>query len=224
MSSRSASTPSASCCSSIIQPRTTSCRTSTSGDSREMTSTSMSSDGTWPALKPWWMLYVMTRNVPGERGSDGACDRGGDATRIAPRKSERAGSEAEPDEHHAELRRAGGLGAEPKAARERDLRAVRGTRLRHEKQGRQTDEREPAPEVRPRPRACPRHSGDTGREKDERGNENKRSGERGIHVYQRDRAKRRAQHEVGAERERQRHRERRRAIGGPRGGEQPEPP
>src|SRR5438067_2248734 len=222
MSRRSASTPSASCCSSIIQPRTTSCRTSTSGDSREMTSTSMSSDGTWPALKPWWMLYVMTRNVL--VGSLDGGDRGGDATRIAPRKSERAGSEAEPDQHHAELRRAGGLGAEPKAARERDLRAVRGTGLRHEKQGRQTDEREPAPEVRPRPRACPRHSGDTGREKDERGNENKRSGERGIHVYQGDRAKRRAQHELGAERDRHGHGERRRAIGGPRGVEQPQPP
>src|SRR5438067_5509546 len=39
----------ASCCSSIIQPRTTSWSTRTSGDSREITSTSMSSDGTCPA-------------------------------------------------------------------------------------------------------------------------------------------------------------------------------
>src|SRR5207244_12517182 len=56
-------------------------------------------------------------HIPEERGSDGTSDRGGDATRIAPRKSERAGSEAEPDEHHAELRRAGRPGPAPKPAR-----------------------------------------------------------------------------------------------------------
>jgi hypothetical protein len=42
--------------------------------------------------------------VPKKTGSDGAGDRGGNAPRVLTRKGERAGGEAEPDEHHAELR------------------------------------------------------------------------------------------------------------------------
>ncbi len=74
MPSLSASTDSASCCSSIIQPRATSCRQMTSGDSRAIVSTRASSDGICPASKPWWMLYVMRRNVT--RAGSGAASAG----------------------------------------------------------------------------------------------------------------------------------------------------
>ena len=138
-------------------------------------------------------------HVPEERGASGARDRGSDAARVLPRDRERPGGQAEPNEHHAELSRAGRLRPEAKSAREGDLRAVRCACLGDEEQGRQRDERERASRVRSSPRACAPHRGDAGGEEDQCRDEHEGSGKGRIQIDERHRSESRTQYEVGAE-------------------------